>query len=119
MFPGGPAIEQIVNNNLTATGALYTVPAGHTLTADVQLSAAVAVAGTMTASISVLGTGGAPANNGVVARLVVSGLLASAAADSNSAEILVKAPPGNSLTLQFTATGAGAASCVINGWIFT
>lgn len=120
MFPGGPSSEQILGNSVTATGTLLTVPAGHTLTANVFLAAAVAAVGTMAPTVTVQGTNAVPASGTVIARLTVSGLLAAAAADSNSFEILVKAPPENSITLQFTAGGtAGTSSATVNGWIFT
>jgi hypothetical protein len=119
VFAGGPGQDQIVGNSLTASGTLVTVPAGNSLTANIQLSAAVAVAGTSSPVVTVQGTNAAPASGTVIARLNVSGLLASAAADSGEFEILVKAPPENSITLQFTAGASGASSATINGWIFT
>jgi len=119
MFPGSPSQEQIIGNALTASGLLATVPAGHTLTANIGLSAAVAVLGTSTPVVTVQGTNAAPAAGTVVARITVSGLLAAAAAASSDFEIIVKAPPGNAVTLQFTAGAAGASSATINGWIFT
>ncbi len=119
MFPGSPASSQIIGNSLTANGTLATVPAGMTLTANVQLSAAVALLGTMTATVTVSGAGAAPANGTVLSRIIVSGLLAAAAAASDTNEIIVKAPPGNSVDVVFTAAGAGGASAVINGWYFS
>lgn len=119
MFPGSPAAEQIIGASLTANGTLATVPAGHTLTANVQLTAAVAVLGTSTPTVAVQGSGAAPAAGTVIARLSVSGLLAAAAADSQEFEVLVKAPPGNAVTLQFTAGGVGVSSATVIGWLFT
>lgn len=119
MFPGSPSSSQIIGNSLTASGLLATVPAGMTLTANIGLSAAVAVLGTMNASVAVAGTGAAPVAGTVVARVTVSGLLAAAAAVAEDFEIIVKAPPGNDVTLQFTATGAGSANACINGWHFS
>lgn len=119
MFAGGPSQSQIVGNSLAASGTLMTVPAGQTLTANIFLSAAVALAGTSAPVVTVQGAGAAPAAGTIVARLVVTGLLASAAAGSDNFEILVKAPPGNDITLVFTAGAAGASTATINGWTFT
>src|SRR3990172_10191845 len=107
MFPGSPAQSQIIGNSLVATGLLATCPAGMTMTANIQLTAAVALLGTASPIVTVNGAGAAPASGTVVARLVVSGLLASAAASSNVFEVLIKAPLGNDITLNFTAAGAG------------
>lgn len=119
MFPGSPSSGQIIGSSRTSSGLLATVPAGHILTANIQLSAAVAVLGTSTPTVTVNGVGAAPASGTPVARIAVSGLLAAAAADSNEFEVLVKAPPGNDVTLQFTAGGVGTSSATINGWVFT
>lgn len=119
MFPGSPSQSQIIGNSRTTSGLLATVPAGMTLTANIGLSAAVAVVGTSAPTVTVNGTNAAPANGTVVAQIVVSGLLAAAAASSGDFEILVKAPPGNDVTLTFTAGAAGASSVTINGWFFS
>lgn len=119
MFAGSPAQSQIIGRSLTASGTLATVPAGMTLTANIGLSAAVAVLGTMNATVTVQGANAAPAAGTVVARVTVSGLLAAAAAVAEDFEIVVKAPPGNDITLEFAATGAGAANACINGWWFS
>ena len=119
MFPGSPSQEQIIGNSLTANGTLATVPAGHTLTANIGLNASVAVLGTANLAVTVNGAGAAPAAGTVISRLVVSGLLASASTGVEDFEILVKAPPGNPITLAFTISGAGSGSATINGWVFT
>ena len=120
MFPGSPAASQIIGNSLTATGVLATVPAGMTLTANIQLSASVAVVGTSAPTVTVSGTGAAPAAGTVLARVVVSVLaISTTASDTVSAEVLVKAPPGNDVTLNFTQGAAGASSATINGWWFS
>lgn len=119
MFPGSPASDQIIGNSLTASGLLATVPAGMTLTANIHLSAAVALAGTSAPVVTVQGANAAPASGTVIARIVVSGLLASAAAGNDSFEVVVRAPAANDVTLQFTAGAAGTCSAVINGWLFT
>lgn len=118
MFSGGPGADQILSGSRTTSGTLLTVPAGNTFTGNLQLTAAVAVAGTSAPTVSVSGTNAAPASGSIVARLNVTGLLASAAADSIDTEIVVKAPPGNEITLEFTAGASGASSATVNGWIF-
>lgn len=119
MFPGSPAQAQIIGGSLTASGTLVTVPAGMTLTANVVLNAAVAVLGSANLTVTVNGTNAAPAAGTVIARLTVSGLLAAAACGVEDCEILVRAPAGNSVTVDFTITGAGTGSASINGWWFS
>jgi hypothetical protein len=119
MFPGSPSQAQIIGGSRTTSGLLATVPAGMTLTANIGMTAAVAVLGTSAPVVTVNGAGAAPAAGTVVARLVVSGLLAAVAAAAEDFEILVKAPPGNDITLDFTAGAAGASSATINGWYFS
>lgn len=120
MFPGSPGADQIVGNSLTASGTLVTVPAGNTLTANILLTAAVAVAGTSAPTVTVQGTNAAPGTGTVIARLTVTGVgVTASAADSAVMEVLVKAPPENAVTLVFTAGAAGASSATINGWMYT
>lgn len=119
MFPGSPGSDQVIGNSLTANGTLATVPAGNTLTANILLTAAVAVAGTSAPTVTVQGTNAAPATGTVIARLTVTGLLAAAAADSCEFEVLVKAPAENAVTLVFAAGAAGSSSATISGWTYT
>lgn len=119
MFPGSPSSDQIIGGSRTTSGLLATVPAGMTLTANIQLTAAVAVAGTSAPTVTVNGTGAAPASGTVIARLIVSGLLAAAAAGSQAFEVVVKAPSGNDVTLDFTAGAAGASAACISGWYYS
>jgi len=119
MFNGSPSADQIIGNSRTTTGTLATVPAGNTLTANILMTAAVAVAGTAAPTVTVNGTDAAPANGTVISRLQVTGLLASAASDSAVFEIVVKAPAGNDVTLDFTAGASGVSSATISGWVYT
>lgn len=119
MFPGSPAQNQIVGNSLSATGTLVTVPAGMTLTADLSLNASVAVLGSMTIVVTVNGTNAAPASGTTIGRLVVAGLLASASTGAQNQEIIVKAPPGNSITVDASISGAGTGNATLNGWWFS
>ncbi len=119
MFSGGPGQDQIKGNSLTATGTLMTVPAGHLLTANVQLTASIAVAGNCAPTISVSGNNAAPASGTILCRLFVSGLALATVADSTEFEILVKAPPENDITIQFTAGASGSSTATLNGWVTT
>lgn len=119
MFPGSPAQSQIIGGSLTSSGTLATVPAGMTLTANVGLNAAVAVLGSATLTVTVNGAGAAPAAGSVIARLTVSGLLAAAACGAQDFEILVRAPAGNNITIDFAISGAGSGNATINGWWFS
>jgi hypothetical protein len=118
MFAGSPSATEILNGSRTTTGTLLTIPAGKWFTGNLQMTAAVAVAGTSSPTVTTAGTNAAPAAGSVIARLNVTGLLAAAAADSLDTEILVLAPAGNDVTLEFTAGAAGASSATVNGWIY-
>lgn len=113
MFQGSPGSDQILSASVTATGTLITIPAGMTFSGNLTVAASSAIAGTSTVTVSTAGTNVAPAA-GVIARISVTGLLASAGADSYSTEVIVKAPPENSVTLAATVTGTGSASVI--GW---
>jgi len=113
MFPGSPGSDQILAASVTATGTLITIPAGMTFTGDLAVAASSAIAGTSTVVVSTAGTNVAPVA-GPVARISVTGLLASAGADSYTIGVLVKAPPENGVTLTATISGTGSAS--VNGW---
>ena len=119
MFPGSPSQAQIVGNSLTTSGTLVTVPAGMTLTANVVLNAAVAVLGSAVLTVTVNGTNAAPAAGTIIARLTVAGLLAAAACGVEDCEILVRAPAGNSITVDFAISGVGTGSASLNGWWFS
>lgn len=119
MFPGGPDQSQIGGNSLTSTGTLATVPAGHFLTANILLTASIAVAGNCAPTVSVVGTNAAPSNGTIICRLSVSGLALSTVTDSTEFEILVKAPPENDITLQFTAGASGTSTATLSGWVTT
>jgi hypothetical protein len=119
MFPGGPGADQIVGASRTTSGTLYTLAAGTTLTANILLNATIGAAGTCAPTVTVNGTNSAPAAGTVIARLNLTGLNLTAAADSVPFEILVKAPPENAVTLDFTAGANGASSATISGWTFT
>lgn len=111
----------IVNASATATTAsIVTVPGGRWLTADVQLSASVAVAGTSSPSVTYVVPGGtsgaAPANGAVLARVTAAGLLAAASATTSMTEIYVYGGD-NGCTINFTAGAAGSSSVVINGFL--
>lgn len=96
---------------------MVTVPPGKWYTGNVLLSASVTVAGTSAPTVTVNGTGAAPASGTVLARLNVVGLALTTICDSVSTEILVYADT-DPITIDFTAGAAGTSSASINGYIF-
>lgn len=116
MFPGSPGSDQILASTATSSGTLLTIPAGTLFSGDLTLVASSAVLGTSTVTVSTAGTNVAPAA-GVIARLSLSGLATAVAADSYTTEIVVKAPPENSVTLTLSVSGTGSASVI--GWYTT
>lgn len=118
MFPGSPNATEIMCGTRTTTGTVITVPAGKWYTGNVSMTSSVAALGTSAPVLTVNGTNAAPAAGTVVTRCESSGLLASASANSVFQEIIVLAPPENSVTLDFTVGAAGASSVTVNGFIF-
>lgn len=118
MFAGAPSSEEFLCSTRTTTGTLVTVPAGKWYTANVILSATVAVAGASNPTITVNGTGAAPASGTVIARINLAGLALSTISDAIETEILVRAPVGNDITIDFTAGANGTSSATINGFVF-
>lgn len=116
MMPGLPSAADMVGGTRTTTGTLVTVPAGRWLTADITLSAAVGVAGSSSPTVTVQGAGAAPASGAILHRVDCTGLLGSAAGVAANKEILVRAPEGNSITLEFTAGASGTSSVSFNGY---
>ena len=117
-----PHASDIINASSTSTSTgIVTVPGGRWFTADIQLSASVAALGATCTPVVTYhvpaGTSGAgPANGSVLARISVTGLLATSNSDSNMTEILVYGGD-NGCTLDFTAGAAGTSSVVINGFL--
>lgn len=121
MILASPTNTDIVNASATATTAsIVTVPGGRWLTANIQLSTSVAVAGTSVPRVTYVvpgGTSGAdPANGSVLARLTVTGLALTTVTDSDTTEILVWGGD-NGCTLDFTAGASGTSSVTINGFL--
>lgn len=121
MIQALPPASDIVNASATATTVgLVTIPGGRWLTAEVQLSASVAVAGTSVPTLTFQVPGGtsgaAPADNSVLSRLTLTGLALTTVTDSNTVPIHVYGGD-NGCTLDFTAGATGSSSCVINGFL--
>ena len=96
------------------------MPGGRWLSADVQLSASIALAGTATPEVTYHVPGGtsgaAPADGSVLARITLTGLALTTVADSNTTEIYVYGGD-NGCTLNFTAGASGSSSVTINGFL--
>jgi hypothetical protein len=121
MIQVNPPASDIVNASATATtSSIVTVPGGRWLSANVQLSASVSVLGNSNPSVSYVIPGGtsgaAPANGSTLARINVTGLVATAVSVTDTTEILVYGGD-NGCTLNFTAGAAGTSSVVINGFL--
>lgn len=118
MFPGQPNSSEIICGSRTTTGTLITIPAGKWYTGTLTVTASSAVAGTSAPTVATAGTDVAPSAGTVVGRHSVTGLLASAAAGSTTSDVLILAPSGNDVTLEFTAGASGTSSATINGYVF-
>jgi hypothetical protein len=118
MIVAEPAGSDIVCKTLSSSGTLVTVTAGRWFTGDLVLSASVAVAGITSPSVAVNGTGASPAPGTVISQISVNGLTTAPGNSSVSTEVIVKAPAGNSITIDFTAGLPGTTSATINGFIY-
>jgi hypothetical protein len=118
-----PPASDIVNASATATTTgMVTVPAGRWLSADIQLSSSISVAGTSTPHLIYTIPGGvtnaAPASGSVLSRITLTGLSLTTVTDSNTTEILVYGgDTGGGCTLDFTAGASGTSSITINGFL--
>lgn len=115
-----PASDIVNYSGAASATNIVTVPGGRWLTADVQLSTSVAVAGTsvptVTYNVPAGTSGAAPAGGSVLARLTVTGLALTTVTDSNTTGIYVYGGD-NGCTLDFTAGASGTSSVVINGFL--
>ncbi len=100
----------------TTTGTILTVPAGIVWSGELFMSASVALAATATPSVTVSGTGANPDSGTVVHRLSLTGLALTTVHGSGTISIIVVAPPGNAVTLEFATGGATSATIVANGF---
>lgn len=121
MILATPAASDIINASATTTTAgIVTVPGGRWFTADIQLSAAVPLAGNSNPLVTYQVTGGtsgaAPADGSTLARINVGGLALSASSATSTTEIIVYGGD-NGCTLDFTAGAAGTSSVTINGML--
>ena len=118
MFQGQPNPEDIQCATRTTSGTMVTVPAGRWYGCYMSISASVAVAGSSNPVITVNGLNAAPAAGTVVARLNLDGLALTTVSGTMTIPLVVKAPLGNSVTIDFTAGASGTSSATINGYIY-
>lgn len=118
MYPARPSASEIIANTVSATGTLVTIPAGKWFVGSITISAAVAAAGTSSPVVTVNGVNAAPATGTVIARVDAIGLATGVASNSAQASVLVKAPTGNAITLDFTAGALGTSSVSISGYAY-
>lgn len=119
MFPGSPNSSEIICSSHTTTGTLITVPAGKWYTGNLSLTGATSVAGNCFPTVTTSGTNVSPATGTVISRLTLTGVaLLGPVSDSNDTEIIILAPAGNDVTLEFTAGAVGTSSATVNGYIF-
>lgn len=118
MFQGTPSASQIMCNSKTTTGTLITVPAGFWYTGSLTVGASVSVAGTSVPTVTVAGTGVAPAAGTIIGKVTVNGLALTTVVDSMTTEIIVLAPVENDVTIDFNQGASGTSYAVVNGFIF-
>jgi len=117
MINYNPSVGNILCNTRTSTGTLITIPAGAVWSGDIMISASIAAAATGTPRVSVVGTNAEPATGTIVHQLSMTGLALSTVTDSCMIEVVVRAPEGNAVTLEFNTGGATSASATVNGFI--
>ncbi len=118
MFSGSPDASDIRCSTRTTTGLMVTVPAGRWYTGSLSISATVSAAGASNPVVTVNGTDASPASGTVVGRLNLAGLALSTISDTVDTEIIVLAPSGNDVTIDFTAGANGTSSATLNGFVF-
>lgn len=113
-----PDATNVLCGTRTTTGTIVTIPAGKWFTGTMVLSASVAVLGNSNPTISVSGTNASPASGTVIHRINLNGLALTTVANSATIDVIVIAPPENSVTLEFTAGATGTSSATVNGFFF-
>lgn len=109
--------EFILSGSRTTTGTILTVPAGMQWNGSVCLTASVAALGAGAPTVATAGTNAAPAAGTVVHRLSVSGLALTTAGAEATQEVILRAPEGNDVTLEFTAGATGTSTVTANGYL--
>lgn len=111
-----PAAADIRNGALTATGTLFTVPAGRTFRGSVSLSSTITVAGNGGCSVASANTGGGSgATTGTVHQLALQGLALTVAAVANTTTDVYIYGGTNGATVTFTQGAAGTQAAQANG----
>src|SRR6266436_7270126 len=116
MFPNRPSDYEFGCATRTTTGTMVTVTAGRWFSGDVAISASVSVLGASNPVVTVNGTNASPASGTVIARLNLNGLALTTVNGNMTIPVLVLAPPGNDVTIDFTAGATGTSSATINGY---
>ncbi len=118
MINHNPSSGDIRVASRTTSGLIVTIPAGRTFSADVSLSASIAVAGSGNPFVTFNGggQGAEPASGTVVSRLALSGLALAVVANSTETEIIVRAGDADA-TLDFNVGGTSSAAVSINGFL--
>lgn len=106
-MPSIPASTDIVRGSASATGTLYTVPAGRTFCGSVSLSACVAVAGTSQPSVST--------SAGVIHQITINGLALVSVASANTISDVYIFGGASGTAVNFTAGAAGTSTGQIAG----
>lgn len=102
-----PVSGDVVRGSATATGTLYTVPAGRVFRGSLALSACVAVAGVSQPSIST--------SDGVLHQITINGLALSSVANSNTiTDVYIHGGAGGK-AVTFTQGAAGTSTGQISG----
>lgn len=107
-----------VNATRTTSGTLFTIPAGKTLSASCVLSGSITLAGNCNPRVTVAGTNAEPPNGSTVHQLMLTGLALTTASNSSTVDLIVRAPAGNNVTLEFSAGDVGQSSVTLNGFIY-
>lgn len=113
-----PNASDIIAESATATTAsLVVIPANRWFCGQVNLSATAALAGTAAPTLTFVpnSTGAGPATTKVVARVVSTGLLAAASANSIDTDVVFYGGDTGA-HLDYAAAASGSSTCSINGF---
>lgn len=117
MISYNPSTGDILCSTRTTTGTIITIPAGRAWSGNIFISASVTSLTTATPRVSVSGANAEPADTTIIHQLSVSGLAAVATHGEGVSEVIVRAPAGNSVTLEFNTGGATSASVSVTGFL--
>lgn len=115
MMTNTPNSNAILNGSRSTSGAVLSIPGNVFFSIDVNVTAAVALAGSSNPRVTITGTGGSHVDGAELLGVNATGLLASASSNSGRTEVCGYTGE-NGANIVFAAGASGSSACWINGY---